>query len=266
MGFFNELKRYLKSEWYNLKNYHKIKLVTLLLIIVLFPITFPLMIIGFMLGIIIETVSGKKEYDKTFYKLITKKSYFSILFNKGYIAEYLTWKILNDQAEYKKVLINLYIPNEYNTSEIDSVLINKYGIFVIESKGYSGWIFGNETQKNWKQVIYKSKNGFYNPIIQNRNHIKALASILEIKDVNIFRSYIVFSERCELKNITVSKPNVRVIKRHQLQNTLNEDYKKYGIVFSNSQIRNFSDKLTKYMFTNDDTKKEHIKYIEKIKK
>lgn len=146
------------------------------------------------------------------------------------------------------------------------MLINKYGIFVIESKGYSGWIFGNETQKNWKQVIYKSKNGFYNPIIQNRNHIKALASILEIKDVNIFRSYIVFSERCELKNITVSKPNVRVIKRHQLQNTLNEDYKKYGIVFSNSQIRNFSDKLTKYMFTNDDTKKEHIKYIEKIKK
>ena len=107
---------------------------------------------------------------------------------------------------------------------------------------------------------------FYNPIIQNRNHIKALANILEIKDVNIFRSYIVFSERCELKNITVSKPNVRVIKRHQLQNTLNEDYKKYGIVFSNSQIRNFSDKLTKYMFTNDDTKKEHIKYIEKIKK
>lgn len=66
MGFFNELKRYLKSEWYNLKNYHKIKLVTLLLIIVLFPITFPLMIIGFMLGIIIETVSGKKNMIKLF--------------------------------------------------------------------------------------------------------------------------------------------------------------------------------------------------------
>lgn len=112
MNFLKELKRYLKSEWYNLKNYHKIKFITLLLIIIFFPITLPLIIIGFILDIITEIVSGKKEYDKSIYKLITKKSYFSIQ--------------------------------------------------------------------------------FYNPIIQNRNHIKALANILEIKDVNIFRSYIVF--------------------------------------------------------------------------
>jgi len=49
MKFFKELKVYLKSEWYNFKNYHKIKLITLLLLIALFPITFPLIIIGFLL-------------------------------------------------------------------------------------------------------------------------------------------------------------------------------------------------------------------------
>ena len=266
MNFFKELKIYLKSEWYNLRNYHKIKLITLILIIILFPITFPLIIIGFILGMFLAMASEKREYDKSLYKLITKKSFFIILFNKGAIAEYLTWKVLNNQEEYKKVLINLYIPNEYKTSEIDSILINKYGIFVIESKGYSGWIFGNENEKNWTQVIYKRKNKFYNPIIQNKNHIKTLTNVLGIEDMNIFRSYIVFSERCELKKITVNKPNVKVIKRSQLQDTLDNDYKRYGVVLSNSRISNLNEKLTKYMFTDDNIKREHIEYVKKIKK
>ena len=68
------------------------------------------------------------------------------------MAEYFTWDILNNQPEYKKVLINIYIPNGNHTNEIDSILINNYGVFVIESKGYSGWIFGNETNKTWTQI------------------------------------------------------------------------------------------------------------------
>lgn len=50
------------------------------------------------------------------------------------------------------------------TAHIDHVVLSKYGIFVIETKNYKGWIFGNETQKNWMQVIYKKKTRFYNPI------------------------------------------------------------------------------------------------------
>lgn len=69
MGFFKELKKYLKSEWYNLKNYHRLKLITFILIIILFPITFPLIIIGFMFGILIALIPGKREYDKSLYKL-----------------------------------------------------------------------------------------------------------------------------------------------------------------------------------------------------
>lgn len=265
-GFLKTIKTYLKSERYNLKEYHKIRLITLILLIILFPISFPLAIIGFFLGIIIAITPGKIAYDKSKYKLITKKSYFETIFDKGNIAEYYTWKILNNQCEYKEVLINLYIPYKNYTSEIDSILINQYGIFVIESKGYSGWIFGNETQSEWTQIIYKNKNKFYNPITQNRNHIKAIANILEIEDMNIFRSYIVFSERCELKKITINKPNVRVIKRHQLQNTLNRDYEENGKVLLNSQIKDFNDKLKKYMNPKEDVKNQHIEYVKNIKR
>ena len=43
------------------------------------------------------------------------------------------------------ILHNLYIPyNNGKTSEIDILFITKKGIFVIESKNYSGWIYGSE--------------------------------------------------------------------------------------------------------------------------
>lgn len=41
-----------------------------------------------------------------------------------------------------KVLSNVYIPKEDGeTSEIDVMFLTEKGIFVIESKNYSGWIF-----------------------------------------------------------------------------------------------------------------------------
>ena len=43
-----------------------------------------------------------------------------------------------------QVLRNIYVPKDNGeTSEIDVVFITQKGIFVIESKNYSGWIFGD---------------------------------------------------------------------------------------------------------------------------
>ena len=48
-----------------------------------------------------------------------------------------------------KILRNVYIPKENGeTSEIDVLYITQKGIFVIESKNYSGWVFGSE--KNYQ--------------------------------------------------------------------------------------------------------------------
>ena len=44
-----------------------------------------------------------------------------------------------------RTLRNVYIPKDNGeTSEIDVVYITQKGIFVFESKNYSGWIFGDE--------------------------------------------------------------------------------------------------------------------------
>jgi len=67
-----------------------------------------------------------------------------------------------------------------NTSQIDHILFARGGIFVIETKNYSGRIYGTDNQREWTQVLAygKTKNKFYNPVKQNQTHIYRLKEIL----------------------------------------------------------------------------------------
>ncbi|WP_296236671.1 nuclease-related domain-containing protein [Psychrobacter sp. UBA5136] len=84
------------------------------------------------------------------------------------------------------------------STQIDHVIVSVYGIFVIETKNYKGWIFGNEKQRQWTQVIMGRKYKFQNPLRQNYLHIKTLADLLAL-DMNYFHSMIAFIGECELK-------------------------------------------------------------------
>ncbi len=88
------------------------------------------------------------------------------------------------------------------TSQIDHVIISKYGVFVIETKNYKGWIFGNKTSQYWTQSIWGNKYKLYNPIIQNKSHITALKRHLPMYDENQYHSIIAFSSSATLKNVT----------------------------------------------------------------
>ena len=49
------------------------------------------------------------------------------------------------------------------------LMIHENGIFVIESKNYSGWLFGDYNQLNWTQSFPNGeKHKFYNPIKQTK--------------------------------------------------------------------------------------------------
>lgn len=91
-----------------------------------------------------------------------------------------------------KVLRNIYIPKDNGeTTEIDVIFITQKGIFVIESKNYSGWIFGDEKSTYWTVMLpNKEKNRFYNPIKQNQTHIKWLACYLNEDIPQIGRAHV----------------------------------------------------------------------------
>ncbi|HAV48659.1 MAG TPA: DNA topoisomerase I [Psychrobacter sp.] len=96
-------------------------------------------------------------------------------------------------------LNNITLPlAEGGSTQIDHVIVSRYGIFVIETKNYKGWIFGNEKQRQWTQVIMGRKYKFQNPLRQNYLHIKTLSDLLELEMSN-FHSMIAFIGECELK-------------------------------------------------------------------
>lgn len=106
--------------------------------------------------------------------------------DKGHYGEYLAKYALgnNNVAGYLKILCNVYVPYQGKTSEIDIILIHEKGIYVLESKNYSGWIFGSAEQKNWTQCFNKNKKyQFYNPILQNQTHINALSNFLKLPKI-----------------------------------------------------------------------------------
>ena len=80
---------------------------------------------------------------------------------KGSIGEAKVNTRLNFLGKEYIVLNDILISSSNGyTSQIDELVLSEYGLFVIETKNYKGWIFGNEKAENWTQVIYKEKHTF----------------------------------------------------------------------------------------------------------
>ena len=174
-------------------------------------------------------------------------------------AQELTWVSLLGRKG--KILRNIYLPKTNGeTSEVDVVFVTKKGVFVFESKNYSGWIFGNEKDKNWTAKLSNNiSNQFYNPIMQNKTHLKWMTNLLG-KDVPLF-SIIVFSERCELKKVTVLSKDVKVIKRDSTYATVKDIWDNSPDALSDEKLKEVYTKLKSLTKVDSATKKAHIENI-----
>lgn len=85
------------------------------------------------------------------------------------------------------------------TTQIDHVLISRFGVFVIETKDYKGWIFANSAHAQWTQVIFNAKFRFQNPVAQNRLHMRAVGELLDFLPADAIHSLVVFAGKAEFK-------------------------------------------------------------------
>ena len=85
------------------------------------------------------------------------------------------------------------------TTQIDHVLISRFGVFVIETKDYKGWIFANPSERYWTQVLYRVKFRFQNPLRQNFKHVCAIRELLDFLPADAVRSAVVFMGKSEFK-------------------------------------------------------------------
>lgn len=157
-----------------------------------------------------------------------KKTYL----DKGKLGERSVAKKLKKLDKHKyKVINDVILKTSRGTSQIDHLVVSNYGIFVIETKNYQGWIVGSENTDNWQQIIYNKKNYFRNPIKQNYSHIKAIEENLKLNNKIKYISIIVFMNGCDLK-VNTTTP---VLYEHDL---LKQIYKYKKQLLSEEEVKN----------------------------
>lgn len=119
--------------------------------------------------------------------------------SRGKKGENSVARILKKLPKQEYHVINdVVLPTPYGSSQIDHIVVSPFGIFVIETKNYSGWIYGSEHGEYWTKNVYGNKYDFYNPILQNTGHITALRKNLkDYRSLPIF-SIVAFSRQARL--------------------------------------------------------------------
>ena len=210
--------------------------------------------------------------------VIAAKAYFNSPNAKGRRGENQLERKLDTQSIWGcngKILRNIYVPRAGgDTTEIDLLYITNKGLFVLESKNYAGYIFGNESNRNWMVTLYAGKTWyggkkvrkykFYNPVWQNRTHIKYLTEYLELNgffsDIPIF-SVIVFSDRGSLKDVTIYSDNVYVCYKSGLTESIKDIWKENPDVLSPEIVEQIFNKLLPLTNKDRAEKQQHIESI-----
>lgn len=169
---------------------------------------------------------------------------------KGLIGEWRVRKQLRRLPEENyRVLNDITLRGKKGTSQIDHLVVSPYGIFVIETKNYKGWVHGSEDSEYWTQTFYKYKTKFRNPIKQNWSHIYTLKENLQEYENVPYYPIIVFVGTGKLKNLDVKTDVIYInalfetIMKHRGPKKLTDN--EIGKIFTKLRGASIKDKQTK---------------------
>ena len=118
--------------------------------------------------------------------------------NRGEIV--LSWALKERFVSPDYHLLNhVTLRLKEGTTQIDHILVSRFGIFVIETKDLRGWIFANPADRYWTQVFYRAKFRFQNPMHQNYKHARAVKELLEFLPTDAIRPVVVFTGNAEFR-------------------------------------------------------------------
>lgn len=138
---------------------------------------------------------------------------------KGKEGENRVHNILMQLPDDYAILDDVILQTNKGTTQIDHIVVSKYGVFAIETKNYRGEIYGDDNRKEWTQMIitdvtyakkwwktytYVTKNRFYNPVKQSLAHSIAIKRLLSEWSVLKIVPIVVFTGTAVLKDITSS--------------------------------------------------------------
>ncbi len=218
--------------------------------IILFSFPFCIISLPFLIYFIVESVLhivGRIQARKYNYKNYN-----------GYVGELLTEEQLAILPKEDYTVLNdiMILVNDY-TCQIDHIVVSKYGIFVIETKQYHGYITGGKYDKRWVRRLSRGKHLYYlNPISQNYGHIKSLCVLLGLPE-KIFINIVSFPGNVRL-NIDDDGDVVRygkLVKKILSYQEVKIDNPLYYV-----------DIINKNNITDRQVRKEHNEYVDNRKK
>jgi len=175
---------------------------------------------------------------------------------KGKVGErVVAGRLIRGLSDEYVILNDVFLPlPDCATTQIDHVVVSRFGVFAIETKAYSGWIFGSEKSSRWMQSIYRVRSYFQNPLRQNYAHVCALAQCLEM-DISCIHGVVAFAGNGIIKtevpeNVVYDEGVSSYIRRFD------------SAVISPEKVRDIADKIKSLDDTiGEDGKKQHVKNL-----
>lgn len=161
-------------------------------------------------------------------------------------------------SEYRQ-FHNSILQTPYGTTQIDHLFVSVYGVFVVETKNWEGWIFGNKEDSHWTQMFYnRKKYRVQNPLKQNEAHVRAVRQELERLGIRerIVHSVIAFVGDAEIKtpmpaNVTVGLGFIHYIKSFRTRIITHEDVLRICLRLNSVILDDTSDNRRKHKYYAD---------------
>lgn len=173
---------------------------------------------------------------------------------RGWIGEKKTtfrmWLSL-DANVYRR-FHNVIIPGRSGTTQIDHLLVSVYGLFIVETKNKTGWIFGSADQAKWTQTLYKNKYSFQNPLRQTYRQKKVLAEYLNINE-SIIHTVVYFVGDCKFKTPMPANVMKSGLKRYITQ------YRK--LILSPEEVKRIILMLERHVAESSITRRDHVRSL-----
>ena len=162
-------------------------------------------------------------------------------------------------CEDYRVYNDLLIRNGNYTTQVDHIVISRYGVFVLETKNVHGKVYGGGNAEFWKQYLpdigykrygFTQEHQLRNPIWQNDGHIKTLRKLVFGSDVPVY-GIIVFPSDTYI-NVTAEQP---VLNMYNVVPFIKQ-YR--DVIMSSDQMGFYRRRLLEVISTSESDRKEHL--------
>jgi len=240
----------------------------------------------FLLYLTIRSIIEKVRRESI--RKINREAQFSgsaIKEEKGFLASLLTPKYrsraeaIGDHGEKKvssfladlscndyQVYNDLLIRDGNYTTQVDHLIISRYGVFVLETKNFHGKVYGTGNSEFWKQYLpawgykrygFTQENQLRNPIWQNEGHIKSLRRLVFGNDT-LIHGIVAFPSETRI-NVTADQPVLN------MQDVVPYIKSYRDVILSIDQVNFYRRRLLEVISTSGSDRKEHIDNVRRNK-